>query len=151
MHNEPADFSPLTVPKPLPAARPTRRNSSIPSRSARKHSIRWAARPAISWRRAKRRELGPNLFGLFRPEARAREVAEGEGHRFQVKARRDYLHRSIRTPADQLAVAESGPTRGQAYLPVMPPFAKDVLSDKQIDALGDYLATLNEPAIAAPW
>jgi hypothetical protein len=64
---------------------------------------------------------GPNLFGLFRNEARTREVVEGgEGHRFQVKANREYLHRSVREPMEQLAVAESGPTRGNAYLPIMP-------------------------------
>ncbi len=93
---------------------------------------------------------GPNLFGLMRPEARPREVAEAEGHRFQVKANRDYLFRSIREPADQLAVAESGPTRGQPYLPVMPAFTREILTDKQIDALADYLATLNEPGNRGP-
>ncbi len=93
---------------------------------------------------------GPNLFGLFQREARTREVVEGEGHRFQVKAGREYLHRSIREPADQLAVVENGPKRGEPYLPVMPPFTKEILSDAQIDAIGDYLATLNEPAVAGP-
>ncbi|HLA74067.1 MAG TPA: hypothetical protein VK624_21365 [Steroidobacteraceae bacterium] len=94
---------------------------------------------------------GPNLFGLFRPEPRAREIVEGaEGHRFQVKAGREYLQHSVRAPADQLAVAESGATLGQPYLPVMPPFAKEVLTDQQIDAIGDYLATLNEPGQRGP-
>lgn len=94
---------------------------------------------------------GPNLFGLIRPEPRAREVAEGsEGHRFQVKAGREYLYRSVRSPADQLAVAESGAKRGEAYPAAMPPFTKDVLSDAQIDAIGDYLATLNAPGQRGP-
>ena len=94
---------------------------------------------------------GPNLFGLIRPEARMREVAEGaDGRRFQIKAGREYLQRSIRTPAEQIAVAETGPTRGQAYLPVMPAFSKELLSDRQIEALGDYLATLNEPGEGGP-
>src|SRR5690349_6593640 len=56
---------------------------------------------------------GPNLYGLFRNEPRNREVAEAEGHRFQVKAGREYLHRSVRSPMEQLAVAERGETRGQ--------------------------------------
>jgi mono/diheme cytochrome c family protein len=86
---------------------------------------------------------GPNLYGLIRTEPRNREVVEGEGHRFQIKASREYLRSSVRAPADQLAVAEHGDTKGQPYLPVMPPFTKDVLSDAQIDAIGDYLATLN--------
>jgi mono/diheme cytochrome c family protein len=94
---------------------------------------------------------GPNLFGLFRTDPRNREVVEGgEGHRFQIKAGREYLHRSVRAPTEQLAVAESGATRGQPYLPVMPPFAKENLSDAQIDAIGDYLATLNEPRNRGP-
>jgi mono/diheme cytochrome c family protein len=93
---------------------------------------------------------GPNLFGLFRAEPRAREVEEGEGHRFQIKAGREYLHRSLRAPADQLAVAEIGAKRGEAYPPAMPPFSKDILSDAQIDAIGDYLATLNVPGQRGP-
>jgi hypothetical protein len=93
---------------------------------------------------------GPNLFGLFRNDPRNREVVEGEGHRFQIKAGREYLHRSVRTPADQLAVAESGETRGQPYLPVMPAYAKETLSDAQLDAIGDYLATLNEARQRGP-
>ncbi len=89
---------------------------------------------------------GPNLFGLFQQEPRAREVVEGEGHRFSIKASRAYLLRSVRAPAEQLAVAEGGPTKGQAYLPVMPAFPRDVLSDAQIEAIADYLVTLNLPA-----
>ena len=46
---------------------------------------------------------------------------------------------------EQLAVAESGATKGQPYLPVMPVFQKETLSDAQVDAIGDYLATLNDP------
>src|SRR5690349_10910786 len=94
---------------------------------------------------------GPNLFGLFRNDARTREVVEGgEGHRFQVKANREYLHRSVREPMEQLAVAESGPTKGNAYLPIMPVFQKETLSDAQIDAIGDYLATLNDDRERGP-
>jgi hypothetical protein len=93
---------------------------------------------------------GPNLFGLIQPEPRAREVVEGEGHRFSVKATRAYLSRSIRAPADQLAVAESGPTKGEAYLPVMPAYPREILDDQKIEAIGDYLATLNGPQSRGP-
>ena len=94
---------------------------------------------------------GPNLYGLFRSEARTREVVEGgEGHRFQVKVNREYLHHSVRAPSDQLAVAESGATQGTAYPAVMPPFAKEVISDEQIDAIGAYLATLNDTGDRGP-
>jgi hypothetical protein len=88
---------------------------------------------------------GPNLFGLFKREPRDREIVEGgEGHRFTIKADRQYLHRSIRSATDQLAVAESGAKKGEAFLPIMPAFSAQILSDLQIDAIGDYLATLND-------
>ncbi|HET9865219.1 MAG TPA: hypothetical protein VFP37_17390, partial [Steroidobacteraceae bacterium] len=94
---------------------------------------------------------GPNLYGLFRTEPRTREVVEGsEGHRFQIKADRQYLHRSVRAPAEQLAVAEAGATRGAAYPAVMPPFTQEVVSDEQIDAIGAWLATLNDPGERGP-
>lgn len=88
---------------------------------------------------------GPNLYGLFKREPRNREVVEGgEGHRFTIKADRQYLHRSLRAAPDQLAIAESGAKKGEAFLPIMPVFSAQVLSDVQIDAIGDYLATLND-------
>jgi mono/diheme cytochrome c family protein len=94
---------------------------------------------------------GPNLYGLFRPEPRQREIVEGgEGHRFTIKANREYLRHSVRAPADQIAIAERGATQGQPYLPVMPPFGTDVLSDAQIDAIGDYLMTLNDAGQRGP-
>lgn len=94
---------------------------------------------------------GPNLFGVFRNEARTREVVEGgEGHRFQVKANREYLHRSLRAPGDQLAVAEAGETKGAPYAALMPVFSKDIVTDEQIDAIGAYLLTLNDPGDRGP-
>jgi len=90
-------------------------------------------------------KTGPNLFGLFTLEPRDRVVASGgEGHRFTIKADHSYLVRSLRTPPDELAIAEKGPTKDQPYAPVMPPFHPAVLSDHQVDAIGSYLATLNE-------
>ena len=95
-------------------------------------------------------KAGPNLFGLFRLEPRDREIAAGEGHRFTIKADRSYLFRSVRTPADELAIAENGANKGNAFPPAMPPFLPTVLSDAQVDAIGAYLATLNEPANQGP-
>ena len=87
---------------------------------------------------------GPNLYGLFQLTPRDRDIIEGgENHRFTIKADRNYLHNSVRTPAAQLAIAEQGNNQGQAYLPIMPVFSKQTLSDQQVDAIGAYLATLN--------
>lgn len=94
---------------------------------------------------------GPNLFGLFTREPRSREVVEGgEGHRFNIKADNGYLHRSVRAPTDQVAIAEKGAKKGEAYPPIMPPFNAQVLSDTQINAVGAYLATLNDPQNQGP-
>lgn len=94
---------------------------------------------------------GPNLYGLFKREPRNRSVIEGgEGHKFIVKANRQYLHRSIREPASQIAIKETGDKTGEAFLPIMPAFSNETLTDSQIDAIGDYLATLNEPYEQGP-
>jgi hypothetical protein len=95
-------------------------------------------------------KTGPNLFGLFRVEPRDREIAAGEGHRFTIKADRSYLTRSLRTPWDELAIAERGPTKGNPYLPVMPPMLPVTVSDAQVDALSAYLMTLNAPGDQGP-
>jgi hypothetical protein len=95
-------------------------------------------------------KTGPNLFGLFLVEPRDRQIVAGEGHRFTVKADRAYLHRSLRTPAEELAIAESGSTQGTPYLPAMPPYFPAVATDQQVDAIGAYLATLNEPEQQGP-
>ncbi len=87
---------------------------------------------------------GSNLFGLFTQPPRDREIAVGaDGDRFTVRADRSYLHRSIRDPDSELAIAESGGRRGQAYPAIMPTYGEDMLSDNQIDAIGAYLLTLN--------
>jgi cytochrome c2 len=94
---------------------------------------------------------GPNLFGLFTRETRSREVLEGgEGHKFNVKADREYLHHSVRAPTDQLAIGEKGAQKGVAYRPIMPPFSAQIISDIQVDAIGAYLATLNDLSNQGP-
>ncbi len=87
---------------------------------------------------------GPNLYGLFQRTPRDRLVKEGETDtRFTLKADRSYLHRSIRNPDAELAIAESGSNEGQVYQPIMPAYSTDTLDDKELDAIGAYLKTLN--------
>jgi cytochrome c2 len=94
-------------------------------------------------------KTGPNLFGVFTLKPRDVAISAG-GHRFTVKTDRAYLQRSLRTPSDELAIAENGPTPGQPYPAVMPPYGAAVVSDQQIDALLSYLMTLNEPFRQGP-
>lgn len=96
-------------------------------------------------------KTGPNLFGLLTATPRDREVVDGSsGGRFTVKADRSYLHASIRNPGAQLAIREQGEGEGEAYLPVMPPYSAEIIADKQIEALGAYIATLNTRSNQGP-
>lgn len=94
---------------------------------------------------------GPGLYGLFEDPARVREVESGgERHRSFLRATEQYFQRSLRTPHADLAVAEGGATKGQAYLPVMPPYDEKVLSKQKARAIYAYLRTLNEKERAGP-
>lgn len=96
-------------------------------------------------------KTGPNLFGLLQATPREREVADGEsGARFTIKADRSYFYNSIRAPATQLAVWEHGDNKGDAYLPVMPPYSDGIITDKQVEALAAYMATLNARSNQGP-
>ncbi|EDY82099.1 hypothetical protein VDG1235_1719 [Verrucomicrobiia bacterium DG1235] len=90
-------------------------------------------------------KTGPNLYGLFQRQARKREIVEpATGVHFSIDADQSYAKRSIRVPAAELAIAESGPTAGQPYLPVMAPYNEELLSNAKVDAIYRYLATLND-------
>ncbi|MCP8900887.1 family 16 glycoside hydrolase [Gilvimarinus xylanilyticus] len=91
-------------------------------------------------------KTGPNLFGLFKSTPRDREIIEtAENHHFTVKADFSYLERSVRSPGAELAIRESGDKKGESFMPIMPPYMKQTLPDKQLDAIGYYLQTLNTP------
>ena len=150
-HHDPADFAEVTVPA---ASGGESNESSLIDIVVRGkelfHSVGCEACHLVE-PGGESVSSGPNLYGLFRVPARTREVVEGgEGHRFQIKVNREYLHDSIREPAQQLAVAESGATRGVAYPALMPAFTKEIVSDEQIEAIGAYLATLNDPGARGP-
>lgn len=89
-------------------------------------------------------KTGPDLYGLFRQSPRDREVEEPEsGHHYSIQADAAYLRRSVREPDAELAVAESGPNAGRPYSPLMPSYSQQSLPDKELDAIGAYLQTLN--------
>lgn len=90
-------------------------------------------------------KTGPNLFGLFQRPPRDREIVEPASKtRFTLKADSQYLQRSIREPAAELAVYESGEKEGETYLPIMPPYMEQTLSGQDLLAIGAYLETLND-------
>jgi hypothetical protein len=83
---------------------------------------------------------GPSLYDLFQNEARDREVTDpAGGKKAVVKADKAYFIDSVRHPATRMAVAEKGPTRGEAYPPVMPQFTAEVVSDANLEAIWHFL------------
>ena len=88
-------------------------------------------------------KTGPNLYGLFQNEAKAIEVEDAEKHRFPVKANFTYLETSIRDPLAHLAIRSQGEQKGATYMPIMPRYSKEIVSDADIAAIYSYLLTKN--------
>ena len=63
---------------------------------------------------------------------------------------RDTFINSVRKSWDVLAVAEQGPTKGAAYLPVMPMYTSEIISDQELESMWHYLRTLTDPAESGP-
>ena len=96
-------------------------------------------------------KTGPSLWGLFPNDARDRAVVpKGKTEHATIKADRGYFDRSVRQSWDQLAVSESGPTKGAAFPPAMPMYPKEIISDHDLDNLWHYLRTLSPSAQAGP-
>lgn len=94
---------------------------------------------------------GPPLHGLFVNEAREREVLDsGSGDRRMVKADKQYYIDSVRRSFDLLAVAESGPTQGEAYPAAMPSYSPEVISNAEVEYMWHYLRTLADEGQAGP-
>lgn len=94
-------------------------------------------------------KTGPNLFGLLLTNPRDRKVT-ANGKETTVKADRGYFERSLRKSWDELAIAEVGPTKDTAYLPIMPNYTKEMVSDEDMEAVYHYLRTLAEGAEQGP-
>ena len=75
---------------------------------------------------------------MFEREPSEGEVQNQEGHRYEVTADLAYLKRSIRTEGE-LAIAQSGAKKGEAYLTIMPRYTRVFRYD--IAAIFAYLNT----------
>ena len=92
-------------------------------------------------------KTGPSLYGLFTNTPRKREVGFiGKQDRQTVTADKEYFVNSVRKSWDVLAVAEKGQTKGKAYLPVMPMYTNEIISDQDLESMWHYLRTLAGPA-----
>jgi hypothetical protein len=92
---------------------------------------------------------GPNLHGLFLTKPRPVSIKEESGER-KAPADKAYFIESVRNAWGQLAIAESGPTKGTAYPPAMPSFSRELLSDDDLESVWHYLRTLADPGDAGP-
>ncbi len=96
-------------------------------------------------------KAGPNLYGVFLAKPRTVEtVLAASGEKRMVKANLDYLMKSVRKPTEDLVVAESGPTKGTAYPPIMPAFAPEVIRDQDLESIWHYLRSMADPGKAGP-
>ncbi len=96
-------------------------------------------------------KTGPSLYGLFTTTPRKREVGlTGKAERQTVTADKPYFINSVRKSWDVLAVAEQGPTKGRAYLPVMPMYTSEIISDQDLESMWHYLRTLADPGTSGP-
>ena len=85
-------------------------------------------------------KTGPSLYNLFQTIPRDREVLDSAGGgKLIVKADKKYFLNSVRNPASQLACAENGPTKGDAYPAAMPQFTAEVIADANLEVIWNYL------------
>ena len=96
-------------------------------------------------------KTGPSLYGLFTNVPRKREIGFiGKADRKTVTADKEYFVNSVRKSWDVLAVAEKGQTKGNAYLPVMPMYTNEIISNQDLESMWHYLRTLADPGAAGP-
>ena len=96
-------------------------------------------------------KTGPSLYGLFTNTPRKREVGfTGKADRQTMTADKSYFINSVRQSWDVLAVAEKGATKGAAYLPVMPMYTSEIISDQDLESMWHFLRTLADPGKSGP-
>ena len=94
---------------------------------------------------------GPNLFGVFSNNTKTIRVYDSaEQHITNILADDDYLMRSLRQSALHLAVRKNSDNTDKQFLPIMPSFNAEVVSNTDVIALSSYLKTLNEDKDQGP-
>jgi hypothetical protein len=94
-------------------------------------------------------KTGPSLYGIFQKSPKSIQVLESaEEHLVNIKANKDYLIRSIRDPLLHLSLNKKD--QNKPFLPIMPAFLPDIVSDAEVEAIYAYLLTLNQPEQAGP-
>ncbi|WP_158971768.1 family 16 glycoside hydrolase [Paraglaciecola sp. L3A3] len=88
---------------------------------------------------------GPNLFGVFSENPKVIRVYDSaEQHITNIKADDDYLMQSLRQSALHLAVRNNVDNSTKQFLPIMPSYNAEAISNSDITAIASYLKTLNK-------
>ncbi len=67
-----------------------------------------------------------------------------------IKADQIYFEKSLREPTAHLVISEREETKGKPYLPIMPPYTQEVVSDAGAESLWHYLRTLADEGQRGP-
>jgi hypothetical protein len=96
-------------------------------------------------------KTGPSLYNLFQTSPRDRQVVQqATGKTVTLKADLDYFKNSVRNSMENLAIAESGATTGQAYPAIMPPFPVATVSEADLESIWHYLRHAADEPLRGP-
>lgn len=89
-------------------------------------------------------KTGPKLYGIFEKEAKNISVFDSsEQHNTSILADEYYLAQSIRKSTLHLAIRTQSDGSDKTFLPIMPSYNSDAISDSEITGLLAYLRSLN--------
>jgi hypothetical protein len=92
-------------------------------------------------------KTGPSMFGLLQATPVMQDVMAADGNSVvSIEVDGDYVTSSVRESTNYLALKEGA----VAYLPVMPSYSLELLSDNDLEAIVAYLDTLNVEADQGP-
>ncbi|MGJ8693732.1 MAG: family 16 glycoside hydrolase [Thalassotalea sp.] len=90
-------------------------------------------------------KTGPSLFGIFAPKSKSITVYDvAEQHNTVMKADDKYLLDSLRRSTLHLAVRKIANGKEKQFLPIMPSFNAEAVSESEVQALSAYLQSLND-------
>jgi mono/diheme cytochrome c family protein len=94
-------------------------------------------------------KTGPSMFGLLQSTPVMQDVMAADGNSIvPIEVNEDYVTSSVRESENYLAIKKG--SDGIAYLPVMPSYSLEILSDNDLEAIVTYLETLNVEANQGP-
>lgn len=89
-------------------------------------------------------KTGPSLYGVFQRKAIERTVFDSVTKKdVKVMADKNYFLASLSNPTRHLTHQTIKEEKGKPYLPIMPAYNGEMILSHEVDAVYDYLLTLN--------